>query len=272
MTAQSHAEAAAPPPVVSLEGVTKQFRTPKGESLLTVKDVDLTVTPGEFVVIVGPSGCGKTTLLRIVQGLETCSSGRIAFDDGQEDRCGYVFQKSSLLPWMNVRDNVAFGARLSRNRQWSGRASDRRARVDELLQLTGLSDFADYMPHQISGGMQQRVNLARALAINPMLLLMDEPFSALDAQTRENMQVEVESIVKRLGTTVIFITHDIGEACYLADRIVILSQRPAVVRRVVEIAEPHPRSAEYQHSDALARQARDIWAYMRQDVEQAVRS
>ncbi|MGH3740242.1 MAG: ABC transporter ATP-binding protein [Micromonosporaceae bacterium] len=272
MTAQRPAVAAATLPVVSLTGVTKQFQTPKGESLLTVKGIDLTVSSGEFIVIVGPSGCGKTTLLRIVQGLESATSGDIAFGDGQDDRCGYVFQKSSLLPWMNVRDNVGFGARLSRNRQWAGSASKRRKRVDELLLLTGLADFADYMPHQISGGMQQRVNLARALAINPMLLLMDEPFSALDAQTREHMQVEVESIVKRLGTTVIFITHDISEACYLADRIVVLSQRPAVVRRVVQITEAHPRSAEYQHSEELARQARDIWAFMREDAANPVTS
>lgn len=252
---------------VVVDQVSKTFLTPQGTDLAVLDDVSLTVEPGAFVSIVGPSGCGKTTLLRIVQGLDTHSSGIIDIETREDHvaKTAFVFQRASLLPWRTVRQNVAFGTDLawfrnqSRDRRRSSYREAARRRVTELLELTNLTDFADYYPAQVSGGMQQRANLARALAIEPDVLLMDEPFSALDAQTKEHLQRELQQIVGRVGTTTIFITHDIREAVFQSDQVVVMSSRPGRIVRTFEIDEPRPRGIEFQQSDELSGIAREVW-------------
>ncbi|NMH97326.1 ABC transporter ATP-binding protein [Pseudonocardia acidicola] len=252
---------------VRVRALTKRFTSPRGEPLHVLDDVSMDVRPGEFVSIVGPSGCGKTTLLRIIQGLDDAGSGEVLVD-GQAPgsvATGFVFQRASLFPWRTVERNVAFGLDLKVLRSTQNRPSskaERRKRVANLLALTDLTDFADYYPSQISGGMQQRVNLARALAIQPSVLLMDEPFSALDAQTREKLQRDLQRVVAETGTTTIFITHDIREAVFQADRVFVMAARPGRFVKVFDIAEPHPRTAEFQQSDRLAETAREIWGLL----------
>lgn len=249
---------------VSVRNVSKCFTSPKGELLSVLDDVSMDVRPGEFVSIVGPSGCGKTTLLRILQGLEDHDSGEVLVDSQRPGTVatGFVFQKASLFPWRTVQRNVAFGLDLDVLKGTPNRPStkaERKERVAELLRLTNLTDFADYYPSQISGGMQQRVNLARALAIQPSVLLMDEPFSALDAQTREKLQRDLQRVVAETHTTTVFITHDIREAIFQADRVLVMAARPGRFVKTYEIDEPHPRTAEFQQSDRLAELGREIW-------------
>jgi ABC-type nitrate/sulfonate/bicarbonate transport system ATPase subunit len=249
---------------VQVSGACKDFVDPQGDLLHVLEDIDLEVAAGEFVAIVGPSGCGKTTLLRAIQGLESLTKGTVTVAGSAPGQLatGFVFQRASLLPWKTVRRNVSFGLDLRVTRSAGGEASDkelRRERVDGLLELTGLTQFADFYPRQLSGGMQQRANLARALAIQPAVLLMDEPFSSLDAQTREKLQRDLQRIVATAGTTTVFVTHDIREAAFQADRVVVMSARPGCIAKVFNIEEPRPRSAEYQISDRLAEIARAIW-------------
>jgi NitT/TauT family transport system ATP-binding protein len=250
---------------VRIRAACKDFVDPHGDTLRVLDGIDLEVADGEFVALLGPSGCGKTTLLRAIQGLDGLSEGSITVD-GQppgQVATGFVFQRASLLPWKTVQANVGFGLELRASRTGAVRdKAARRGRVDELLQLTGLADFRDFYPVQLSGGMQQRANLARALAIEPAVLLMDEPFSALDAQTREKLQRDLQRIVLESGTTTVFVTHDIREAAFQADRVVVMSARPGCVARIFPVDEPRPRTAEYQNSDRLAELARDIWTQM----------
>ncbi|MGN8199395.1 ABC transporter ATP-binding protein [Salinisphaera sp. RV14] len=202
-------------------------------------DLDFSVADGEFVAIVGGSGVGKSTLLRNIAGLIPPSSGNIelspALNRGSRDR-GFVFQDTRLLPWRRIDANIEYGLaglKLSR--------SERRARVDEVLQLTAMSAYRDRWPHSISGGQAQRIGLARALAVHPRLLLMDEPFSAVDALTRRRLQDELIAIWRRLGMAVLFVTHDIDEALYLADRIQVMRGSPAAIVRDERIDLPRPR-------------------------------
>lgn len=266
-TVRPGAPEARPTGGVSVRNVSKWFSTPKGEQLNVLDDVSLDIRPGEFVSIVGPSGCGKTTLLRIIQGLEDNDSGEVLVDSRAPGNVatGFVFQRASLFPWRTVERNVAFGLDLNVLKGTPNRPvskAERKARVAQLLELTHLTDFADYYPSQISGGMQQRVNLARALAIQPSVLLMDEPFSALDAQTREKLQRDLQKVVAETGTTTIFITHDIREAIFQADRVVVMSARPGRFTKTYEIDRPHPRRADFQQSDELAALAREIWGLL----------
>jgi NitT/TauT family transport system ATP-binding protein len=230
---------------LSVRDVRKTFRArARGAAdLLNVLDgVSFDVRQGEIVSLIGESGCGKTTLLRIVQGLIRLDSGAIEVD-GQpvfrsaRDR-GFVFQQASLLPWHSARRNVEFGLEL----QGIPKA-ERRARSSALLELVGLSHATDQYPHQLSGGMQQRVGLARALAIDPAILLMDEPFSALDAQTREVLQAELLRIQAETNKTTLFVTHDLDEAIYLSNRIVVLAAKPGRVKKIMDIPFAHPRPA-----------------------------
>ncbi|MCW2716480.1 ABC transporter ATP-binding protein [Pseudonocardia sp.] len=252
---------------VRVRNLSKQFTSPTGEPLRVLDGVDIDVRPGEFVSIVGPSGCGKTTLLRIVQGLDEADSGEVLVD-GQapgDVATGFVFQRAALFPWRTVERNVSFGLDLRVLRSTANHPATRagrRKRVADLLALTNLTDFADYYPTQISGGMQQRVNLARALAIQPSVLLMDEPFSALDAQTREKLQRDLQRVVAETRTTTLFITHDIREAVFQADRVFVMAARPGRFVEVFDIDEPHPRTAEFQQSDRLAETAREIWGLL----------
>ena len=226
------------PGAVKIEIARKAFSGSKG-TLLALKDILLTIDPGEFVCIVGGSGCGKTTLLRIIAGLETEYEGAV-FLDGKQlagtglDR-GVVFQEHRLLSWLTVHDNVGFGlANLP--------PEERSRNIRHYISLVGLDQFEYEYPHQLSGGMSQRVAIARALAGRPEVLLLDEPFASLDALTRMRMQQEILRIWEAERTTVVLVTHDIEEAVYLADRVVIMSPQPGTIRNILPVRLPRPRN------------------------------
>ena len=222
--------------MIELSGVTKVFNPGRPDEVTAVAAGDLRVEAGEFVSLIGPSGCGKSTLLRLIADLlpptagTVTVAGRPASQARKERRYGMVFQKAGLFDWRTVRRNVELPLEL----RGMGR-SERRARAREMLELVGLSDFAGHYPAQLSGGMQQRVSIARALADAPPLLLMDEPFGALDEMTRERLQGELLRICAATGTTVVFVTHSIDEAVFLSGRVVVMSARPGRVTEVVEI-------------------------------------
>jgi len=251
---------------IVIDHLVMEFEVPGTlDYLRVIDDISFEVGKGEFLAIVGPSGCGKTTLLRIIAGLLKQTSGDVSVVTQSENslpRLGFVSQQSNLYPWRRVIDNVSFGREL---KQWNGKwtapwnRSKIRAEVIPFLELVGLKDFQRYFPHQISGGMQQRVNLARALAINPEVLLMDEPFGALDAQTRENLQDELQRIVLASDASIIFITHDIREAVYLADRVIVLTARPGKVRTSVKVPAARPRPPEYQLTEEFNDLVRLVW-------------
>jgi NitT/TauT family transport system ATP-binding protein len=236
------------------------------QPFLAVDRANLDVRPGEFVSIVGPSGCGKTTFLNAVDGLQPISGGTLELNGKPIVRPGpdraMVFQQSSLLPWRSVLGNVVYGLELQ------GRASKRERieRAREFVHLVGLDGFEDAFPSELSGGMQQRVNLARALATDPEVLLLDEPFAALDAQTREFMQRELLRIWGETRKTALFITHDIKEAVYLADRVMIFSRRPGRVKDSVEIDLPRPRELSITRDPNFLSYEDQIWRSIEEEV------
>jgi NitT/TauT family transport system ATP-binding protein len=237
--------------------------------LVALDHISLDVADGEFISLVGPSGCGKTTLLRIIAGLEHADSGEVVIDAVPVTRPGtdrgFVFQADCLMPWRNVWRNAYFGIEVS------GRGSDEtRERTRDLLHLVGLDGFERYYPWQLSGGMRQRANLARALAINPKVLLMDEPFSALDAQTREIMQTELLRIWESGRKTVLFITHQIDEAVFLSDRVVVLGRRPGRIREIVDIDLPRPRPLSVKRTPPFAHYVDHIWGMIERDVRDSL--
>ena len=241
--------------VLQARGLGKVYRGPQGETE-ALRSIDFSVHRREFVCVIGPSGCGKSTLIRILAGLEKASSGQVLLDGAPvagpgRDR-GMVFQGYSLFPWLSVKRNVMFGPLMAGS---SRTMAESRAR--EWLELVGLTKFADAYPHQLSGGMRQRVAIARALANEPRILLMDEPFGALDAQTRSKMQRHLLDIWRNVDITVLFITHDLDEAVYLADRILVLKAHPGEVQEVIEVPVPRPRSpAQFSSAEFLATRAR----------------
>ncbi len=225
---------------VSIQDLGKAFPKEDGTATQALEGVTLEIRDEEFVCLVGPSGCGKTTLLRIIAGLETATTGSVTIDGravtGPDPGRGMVFQEYSLFPWRRVIDNVAFGLEMK------GIAKEeRRKTADHYIDMVGLSQFRDAYPYELSGGMRQRVAIARALANDPDVLLMDEPFGALDAQTRNRMQKELLSLQDETRQTIVFVTHSVDEAVYLADRIIVLSPRPGKVREVIDIPWPRPR-------------------------------
>ena len=223
-------------PLISLRHVGKLF----GDGLVrALQDVSFDVRPGEFLSLVGPSGCGKTTLLRIINGLITPEEGTVAVMGGKPEPgpdLAMVFQSARLLPWRTVSGNIEFALALRGHDR-----AERRQRALALLGAVGLRDFADAYPHQLSGGMQQRVGLARALAVEPKVLLMDEPFAALDAMTREVLRKELLQMWARRRMAIVFVTHDIDEAVYLSQRVVLLRPRPGRIDEVVDVDLPEPR-------------------------------
>ncbi len=224
---------------IRFDRVSKVFHTDSADTV-ALQDVALDVLDGEFLCILGPSGCGKTTLLNILAGLLGPTSGRSLNDgrpvEGPGDDRAYVFQEYALFPWMTVLDNVAFGLESRGIRR-----ETRQQIAGQILQTMGLGEFMGAHPHAISGGMKQRVSIARALAVNPEIILMDEPFAALDAQTRFNLQQELLSIWEVLKKTVVFVTHNIEEAMLLSDRIAVMTARPGRIKQVVEVGLPRPR-------------------------------
>lgn len=252
---------------VTIEGLTKIYPGNKdAEPVVALKDVDLEIPDQEFVSIVGPSGCGKTTLLRIVDGLLDYDEGGV-YLDGQkiessgQDR-GMVFQGFNLLPWRTVEENVAFGLEIA-----GVDDEERRDRTQRYVHMVGLEGFEDSYPQELSGGMQQRVGIARALAIDPEVLLMDEPFGALDAQTREYLQEELLQIWEADKKTVIFITHNIEEAIYLSDRVIVMSPRPGEVQEVIEVPFERPRyDSALKTTVEFSELRQRIWDLLKHDV------
>ena len=232
--AQAHPDEATGTDAVVVRGVGKRFATRTGD-VSALEGIDLTVAAGEFVSLIGPSGCGKSTLLRLIADLDEPTSGAVevfgkpAARARRDQDYGIAFQQAGLLPWRTVAANIALPLELH-----GVGAAERTARVAELAELVGLTDFADRHPDQLSGGMQQRVAIARAMAERPRLLLMDEPFGALDEMTRERMQAELARLAAETGAAVVFVTHSIPEAVFLSDRIVVMSPRPGRITDVIE--------------------------------------
>jgi NitT/TauT family transport system ATP-binding protein len=251
-------------PKLAIRGLGKTFG-----DLQVLVGIDAAVQRGEFISLVGPSGCGKTTFLRIVAGLEAASSGKVLLDGRVVsapggDR-GFVFQNDSLLPWRTVFANAIIG------REIAGQVGPaERARTMELLKLVGLEGFEHYHPRQLSGGMRQRVNLARALAIDPQILLMDEPFSSLDAQTREIMQTELMRIWEEGRKTVLFVTHQIDEAVFLSDRVLVFARRPGRLRESVVIELARPRTLAIKRTREFVQYVDHIWRLIEDDVRASV--
>ncbi|CAG9246778.1 Urea carboxylase-related ABC transporter, ATPase protein [Burkholderia diffusa] len=225
--------------ILDVRHVGKRFATPQGECV-ALDDISFRTHRREFVCVIGPSGCGKSTLIRILAGLETQTSGEVLLDgkpvQGPGADRGMVFQGYTLFPWLTVKKNVMFGLRMNGS---SGSEAEREAL--QWLDLVGLTRFADVYPHQLSGGMKQRVAIARALANRPRILLMDEPFGALDAQTRARMQTHLLDIWRNIDVTILFITHDLDEAIFLADRILVLKANPGGVQELIEVPVARPR-------------------------------
>jgi len=218
---------------IEIKNVYMNYHTLSAETV-ALKDINFTIDGGEFISIVGPSGCGKSTLLNIVSGLIEASSGDILVDgrvqEGYSDKIGYMFQKDQLFEWLTVLQNVSIGLKIKKMMN-----DDAKIKLEKLLKNYNLWEFKDHYPRQLSGGMRQRVALIRTLALDPEVLLLDEPFSALDYQTRLNVSDEIYEIIKNEGKTAIMVTHDISEAVSMSSRVIVLSKRPAVIKKIIKI-------------------------------------
>ena len=254
---------------ILLRGVRKQF-TVRGRPVDALDSIDLHVADGEFLCIIGPSGCGKTTLLRILAGLENASDGSVSMSSNSaaaRPTASMVFQEQSIFPWMSVRDNIAFGLK--------AQGIDRRARyrmVEPYIQKVGLQGFEHALPHQLSGGMKQRVSLARALANDPDILLMDEPFAALDEQTKLILQAELLRVWEADRKTVVYVTHSIDEAILLGDRVIVMSARPGRIKHIRDISGILPRPREVERVRASVEYGTlfaGLWSQLREEVVEA---
>ena len=264
------ARAGSQPGGIRLAGVTKRFLTPSGEAFTALRDVDLTVEPGQFCAVVGPTGCGKSTTLTLVSGLDRPNAGTVAVGDRRVDGIspgiGFVFQADALLPWKTVLANVALGPIFHGVPKRQARAAAR-----DWLRRVGLAGFEDHHPHQLSGGMRKRVGLAAALINEPSVLLMDEPFGALDVQTKAIMSNELLALWEQTRPSVIFVTHDLEEAIALADRVVVMTVGPGTVKGVYDIDLPRPRGGvqEIRFEPRFLELHRQIWESLREEVERA---
>lgn len=251
-------------------GLRHEYYQPRtGGRLLALDNVNLKVEDGEFVTIVGPSGCGKTTFINLADGLLKPTAGKLSIDGKQVtgpgiDR-GMVFQDSCLMPWRTVIKNVLFGLEC----QGLDNA-DGQARARKFIKLVGLEGFEEHYPHELSGGMQQRCNLARALTVDPKILIMDEPFAALDAQTREIMQLELLRIWREAAKTVLFITHQINEAIYLADRVIVFGARPGRVKETIKIDIPRPRELAVKREKKFLEYEDHLWTLIEEEVKKTM--
>jgi len=256
-------------PKLETRGLSKTFVKATGGQVEALRDISLQIEEGEFAAIVGASGCGKTTFLRILDGLIDKSSGDIVLDGHGVTRPGadrgFVFQSDSLFPWRTVIDNVIFGLEVQGKPK-----KPSMERANEYIKLVGLEGFEKHYPHELSGGMRQRANLARALTVNPEVLLMDEPFASLDAQTREIMQQELLRIWNRDRKTVIFITHQIDEAIFLADRVFVFTVRPGRVKTVIPVPFARPRSLEMKRTPEFIGYVDQVWKLIEEEVRASV--
>jgi len=253
-------------PKVALDAISLSYKTTSGERLLALDNISLEVKPGEFLCIVGPSGCGKSTLLHLIAGLQPQTSGRILVDGAPVSGPGtdriLIFQELGLFPWLTVGGNVEFGMKMKNVPK-----AEREEKVQYYLRLVQLSKFTDSYIHQLSGGMRQRVALARALATEPDVLLMDEPFGALDAQTRDLLHDELERIWAETGRTIIFVTHNVREAVRLGDRVALLTFRPGRVKEEFSVDLPRPRHME---QSGVARMAGKILDCLRDEINKSL--
>jgi NitT/TauT family transport system ATP-binding protein len=269
LTDAAAATVAAAVPLLQVADLGKAFETPEG-TVTAVDGVSFAVAKGEIVALIGPSGCGKSTVFNIIGGLTPASQGSVRIDgeavSGPHAAIGMVFQEESTLPWRTVVENVAFPLEIA-----GVRRRERLQTADEFVRLVGLSGFERRYPAELSGGMRQRVSIARALAFRPKILLMDEPFAALDEQTRLLLGDKVLEIQQDLGQTILLITHNITEAVQLSDRILVMSYRPGRIKRTVEIDLPRPRASEIVSSDAFGRYVAEIWGDLREEASRGMR-
>jgi NitT/TauT family transport system ATP-binding protein len=256
--------------VLEVKNLSREIPRQGREPFVVFKNISLTVRDGEFISILGPSGCGKTTLLRVINGLLPPTTGEIVVDGKQQNAAngelvmGFVFQGASLLPWRTSLKNIMLGL--------EGRGKDLKEAetiARRYLDLVGLAGFEGHYPHELSGGMQQRINLARALAVEPKILLMDEPFAALDAQTRTFMQLELLRIWYQTKKTVIFVTHMIAEAILLADRVIVFSHRPGQIKAEFNVPFPRPRNMEIKSDKRFAELEQTLWKQVEEEVTAA---
>jgi NitT/TauT family transport system ATP-binding protein len=251
---------------IELRGVTKRFATPRGGVYTALRDLDLEVMPGEFAAVVGPTGCGKSTTLGLIAGLEPVSAGEVFVDgkpvNGLTEGIGYVFQADAVFPWKSVLQNVAAGPRYH-----GASAGEARERAREWIARVGLAGFEDRFPHQLSGGMRKRVALAQSMINNPRIILMDEPFSALDVQTRSLMEDELLALWASSSASVVFVTHDLEEAIALADRVFVLTAGPGTVKGDYAVDLPRPRNvSEIRFEPRFAQIYKEIWSDLRDEV------
>lgn len=248
--------------------VSKFFKTPQNTEFTVLKDIELNIEEEEFVAFVGPSGCGKSTLLNITAGLLTPDSGSVEIsgvEEGKTPKLSIVFQDTGLFPWRTVYENMAFGL------EAAGIPEDeRQKRIAPYISLTGLNGFEKAYPHQLSGGMRQRVGIARALVVKPDFLLMDEPFSALDAQTRIIMQDELIDLWEKTKLTTLYVTHNIEEAVMLADRIVLLSRRPGCIKEILDVNLPRKERKMEKNAMAIKKIVDKIWKHIEEDAKAAL--
>jgi len=250
---------------IQISGVGRVFKT-SGTDVVALADVSLDIKPGRFVVLVGPSGCGKSTLLMMLAGLLRPTTGTILINGADierpdPDRVGVVFQEASLFPWLTAEDNVEFPLALR-----GVARTERRAKAEDALRLVGLEGFGKRHPHELSGGMKQRVSIARGLVQDPPVLLMDEPFAALDEQTRMTMGDELLRIWAATGKTVVFVTHSLTEAVYLADEVAVMSARPGRIVDHLQVSLPRPRTYEMLSGDAFGSLRERIWRHIRKSA------
>lgn len=255
-------------PKIEVKNLSKSFPL-KGQDFVALDGVTLDIQDEEFVTVVGPSGCGKTTLLNVIAGLEAASGGEVLVDgqsvSGPSPERGVIFQQYALFPWLTVRENVEFGLKLARKSR-----KETRKTAEHFIELVGLTQFADALPKMLSGGMKQRCALARAYAVNPKLLLMDEPFGALDALTRVNLQGQLLQTWQSEKRTVLFITHDVDEAVFLANKVIVMAAKPGRIKEIIEVDLPYPRHVDLRLTPRFGELRNRVWsAVYSQELDQA---